>query len=122
MKTILVLDNDACVRALVRVILSNGYTVLESASAEQAIQRFQEHHGRIDLLIVDVLLPKSSGPRVATELLSLIPGLQVLLMYSYPPSMWSDQMIGELNDLPSGAVTKLEKPFFRQRCEARSSR
>lgn len=56
MYTILLLDDEALLMSLL-VRMLKYYTVIEAATAEQALRQFNDHERRIDLLIADVTLP-----------------------------------------------------------------
>jgi CheY-like chemotaxis protein len=111
-KTVLVLEDDVSILALVRLVVEqNGYAVLGATSAQEAFERFEENDGQVDLLIADVTLPVSSGIRVALELRSLLPNLRIILTSGFPESMWNGQDAAELDELPSDSVITLQKPF-----------
>ncbi|HSF33307.1 MAG TPA: response regulator [Candidatus Tectomicrobia bacterium] len=83
-ETILLLEDEAVVRDLVRQVLqATGYTVLEAANGEQAMQLSQAHRGPIHLLLADVVLPGLSGPEVAEQVAVARPELQVIYMSGY---------------------------------------
>lgn len=112
MKTVLVLEDDVSILALIRLVVEQkGYKVLEATSAEQAFQRFEENDAHVDLLITDVTLPVSSGIRVALELRALLPYLKIIITSGLPSAMWNDQDGAELDELPSDSVITLQKPF-----------
>jgi signal transduction histidine kinase/CheY-like chemotaxis protein len=80
---VLVVEDDADVRALVcRVLSRAGYEALE-ASGEAEAERLCLLHGNIELLIADVVLPKASGQQIARRLQQLRPGLNVLYISGY---------------------------------------
>jgi len=111
-KTVLVLEDDAPILALIRLVVENkGYAVLEATSAEQAFERFEEVDAAVHLLIADVTLPASSGLRVALELRSLLPYLKIIITSGFPKAMWDEQDAAELDELPSDSVITLQKPF-----------
>ncbi|MBR2033036.1 MAG: response regulator, partial [Alphaproteobacteria bacterium] len=59
-KHILVIDDDARLRALLqRFLRESGFFVSVSKSAEEARQLLQQY--AFDLLIVDVMMPEESG-------------------------------------------------------------
>lgn len=82
--TILVVDDDLPVRTLVRRILTHdGFTVLDSASAEDALAVCKRHRDPIHLVLTDIVLPKMSGFDLAGRLESAHPELKVLFMSGY---------------------------------------
>ena len=105
-ETILVVEDDAAVRQVTRVMLvRRGYTVLVAHDAEEAERVAKEHAGVIDLLLCDVVLPRRSGQYVAERLLVRRPRLRVLFMSGYSEDVILDQHI-----LAQGRVM-LAKPF-----------
>ncbi len=76
----LLVEDQAVVRRLVREILEQGgYTVLEAENAEQALAAAREP-GKIDLLLTDVVMPRMSGPEVARAIGGIRDDLRVLYM------------------------------------------
>jgi len=83
-ETILLVEDDDMVRTLVRETMENsGYRVLEASDPLEARARAANCRSAIQLLITDVVMPKSSGPELAKELLGIFPGLKVLYMSGY---------------------------------------
>ncbi len=82
--TILLAEDDAPVRELVRTMLSKkGHTVLCAANGEEALEMASTHAGTIDLLLTDVVLPGLNGREVAERLRAARPDLKVLYMSGY---------------------------------------
>ena len=110
---ILILEDNSSIMSLMRMILKPmGHKLLESATAEEALTRFEEIDRSVDLLIADVNLPDSSGVQVAMQLRSVLPRLRIILTSGYPPGMWNDQDNADYNELPSDCVMTLQKPFL----------
>lgn len=64
---ILVIDDESRMRKLVRDFLTKkGYAVLEAGNGEEAMEIFYEDK-EIDLLILDVMMPKMDGWEVCRE-------------------------------------------------------
>ena len=83
-ETVLVVEDDAQVRAVVLSILRRaGYVLLEANSAAQAFSVVEHHSAEIQLLLTDVVMPGLSGPELARELKSRRPRLKVLCMSGY---------------------------------------
>jgi CheY-like chemotaxis protein len=110
MKTLLVLEDDRSVMMILRLMLEQ-YSLIEASNAEQALHLFTDHDRRIDLLVADLTLPRSSGIQVALLLRSKSPTLPVILTSGYPVSAWSDRDSADLQRLGSTSVAILQKPF-----------
>jgi len=84
METILLVDDEAILRRLVRKILqTHGYTVLEASRGKDAIQICQQHEGPIHLLLTDVTMPEMNGRNLAERVTTLRPHTRVLYMSGY---------------------------------------
>jgi len=106
-ETILVLEDEARVRKLVcEVLAGRGYNVLEAVRGEEAIRIAAEHHGRIHLLLTDVVMPEMSGPQVLEQIRARHPNMKVLFMSGY-----TDEAMVHHGILDSGAPF-LQKPFL----------
>jgi DNA-binding response OmpR family regulator len=67
-RTVLVVDDDAPLRALCRATLDEaGFRVLEAADGDEALELIASD--RPDLILLDVVMPRLSGWAVAAELL-----------------------------------------------------
>jgi len=83
-ETVLVADDEASIRKLVRDTLEPlGYTIMEAANGEEALGVYNRSESRIDLLLTDVVMPKMTGKKLAEALLKQNPGLKVLYMSGY---------------------------------------
>ncbi len=68
-ETILVVDDEFEVRSLARDILeSNGFTVLEAASGEEALRLAEAHPHPIHLLLTDIVMPGINGGQLAERM------------------------------------------------------
>ncbi len=105
-ETILLVEDEPGVRQLVRDMLHRlGYTTLEAGGAVDALRIFEQHHGVIDLLLTDVIMPQMSGRELASRLRAVQPSLKVLYMSGYTDDMLAHHGVLEPN------VFLLPKPF-----------
>lgn len=104
--TILVVDDEPGIRALVAKILRREhYIVLEAGSATEAESVAAAHPGTIRLLLTDVMLPDRSGRHVAEQLTIAFSDLRVLYI-----SGFTDDESVRAGDFPPGSRF-LQKPF-----------
>jgi PAS domain S-box-containing protein len=83
-ETVLLVEDDERVRALVGNILKKGgYRVLEAEHAEAAAEISGAHHGTIDLLLTDVVMPGRNGRELAELIVRCRPSIRVLFMSGY---------------------------------------
>ncbi|GMO27974.1 MULTISPECIES: GAF domain-containing protein [Bradyrhizobium] len=82
-ETILVVEDDERVRSISSESLRElGYTVIEAASAKEAIRTIE--NGLVpDLLFTDVVMPDMTGAELAGELSKRYPALKVLFTTGY---------------------------------------
>jgi signal transduction histidine kinase/CheY-like chemotaxis protein len=106
METVLVVEDEKGIRALMRKILrKQGYNVLEASRGEEALRISAEHKEPIDLLLTDVVMPQMSGRELADQLKKARPSMKVLFVSGY-----SDDDLVQYGPLPSGSAF-LQKPF-----------
>jgi CheY-like chemotaxis protein len=83
-ETILLVEDEEMVRGLTRQILEEcGYTVLEAQNGVEALAVCEKHHGQIDLLMTDVVMPQMGGRELAEKLAHIYPQMQILFTSGY---------------------------------------
>jgi two-component system cell cycle sensor histidine kinase/response regulator CckA len=108
-ETLLVVEDAAAVRAVVRKLLEAcGYAVIEATSPREALDIARRRAGPIDLLLTDVVMPEMSGKALADGFAPLRPEARVLFMSGY-----TDDSIVRHGVLEPG-VNYLQKPFTRE--------
>ena len=107
-ETLLVVENEAAIRSLVKMALErHGYAVLSAESGSEALDLVAAHQGPIDLLITDVVMPDLRGPDLARRLVAERPGLTTLFMSGY----MDDALGDDTGSLPV-LVDFIHKPFL----------
>src|SRR5436309_8670181 len=104
--TVLVVEDDEQLRRLThRALAAQGYEVLEADRGRSALDIARRHKGPIDVLVTDLVMPDTNGPKLAETLRAARPGLRVLFMSGYP-----EGAIVHHGMLEAG-VAYLAKPF-----------
>jgi two-component system cell cycle sensor histidine kinase/response regulator CckA len=108
MRTVLVVDDERVVRGLMRRYLERtGWCVLESESAERALELVGQSGVRIDLVFCDLNLPGLSGSALCGRITALRPDLASrLVLTSGDPDAAAEELARESLHCPV-----LEKPF-----------
>ena len=110
-KTILLVDDEQSVRAIVVKILRRAkYNVIEAENGEAALKVADAHDGDIDVIVTDMYMPGMRGPELVQALAPRRPGLRALFMSGY-----ADQ--DARTAVPPGA-NFLHKPFSGQELTA----
>jgi CheY-like chemotaxis protein len=105
-ETVLVVEDEAPVRDLVRDILeAQGYQVITAGDGLEGLEVAQHHEGPIHLLLTDVVMPRLSGRALAEQLRPMRPEMRVLFTSGY-----ADDAIIHRGMLEEG-VDFLPKPF-----------
>jgi signal transduction histidine kinase/FixJ family two-component response regulator len=83
-ETILVAEDDDKIRQLSEIILTqNGYTVISARDGEDAVKKFIDHKDEIQLVIIDMIMPKKSGKEAYDEIKAVRPYVKVLFSSGY---------------------------------------
>jgi len=106
-RTILVVDDEAAQRDLIRAILhQEAYTVLEASDFDDALAVQQKHLGEVDLLLIDLSLPGGNGYDLSSALLAFEPHLKVLIVSGH-----AGAELCKFFDMPLTDMHFLQKPF-----------
>jgi two-component system, cell cycle sensor histidine kinase and response regulator CckA len=105
-ETILVAEDHDGLRLLALEILTNlGYQVLAAADGDQALHEFDAHQLSIGLMILDVMLPKLSGPEVYARISMKKPDIPVIFATGYSADL------AMLNRVQTHGLPVLQKPY-----------
>jgi two-component system cell cycle sensor histidine kinase/response regulator CckA len=106
--TVLVVDDILLARRIAARILSEeGYRVLEADGADEALEVLSEARGRVDLVLLDVVMPRGDGVALTKAIRADWPAQRLLYMSAYPAEIMARHGLKDLN------VPFLAKPFTR---------
>jgi signal transduction histidine kinase/HAMP domain-containing protein len=98
-ETILVVEDEPLLRDLANAILTNcGYQVLEAATGVEALNVWDRHEGRIQLLLTDMIMPEGmSGMELAQRLVTVRPSLKIIIASGYSMDELDNDFMRERN-------------------------
>ena len=84
-ETILLTEDEEEVRKLMKLVLEEaGYKVIEAVDGKEAMEKFRENKDSINLLLLDVIMPKINGKGVYEEAKKITPEIKALFSSGYP--------------------------------------
>jgi polar amino acid transport system substrate-binding protein len=84
-ETVLLIEDDHVVRTMTGIFLRDfGYSVIDAVDGEDALEKFAKHEREIDLLILDVMMPKKNGGQVYNAVKAVRPDIDILFVSGYP--------------------------------------
>jgi two-component system, cell cycle sensor histidine kinase and response regulator CckA len=105
-ETILLADDHDGVREMAQSVLkAKGYHVLLAHDGQEAVEIFTAHRDRISLVLLDVIMPRRSGPEVFAAIKALNPCVSVVFATGY------SNEIATLADMLERGVAVLRKPY-----------
>jgi len=105
-KTLMLVEDEEIVAVVSDQMLTRlGHKVFLARSGADALSIFQEHREKIDLVILDMIMPGMSGAETFEKLKAIDPGVNVLLSSGYTLNGQAEDM------LQRGCRGFIQKPF-----------
>jgi len=105
-RTVLIVDDDARVRDVIRdIVIERGYQVVTAENGERAIEEIERQH--FDLVLLDLVLPGLSGLEVLRKLKAEDDKVMVVIVTGY-----GDYPIA-LEAMSLGPLVVVRKPFLK---------
>ena len=87
-ETVLVAEDDASIRQFADSILRKfGYDVIFANDGADAVEKFKANSEKIDIIVMDMIMPIKSGKEAYEEIRKLRPDVKVLFMSGYSPDL-----------------------------------
>ncbi len=102
---ILLIDDEYIIRETNREMLEDlGYTVILAQDGEEGVEKFMENADSVDLVLLDMVMPKKNGYDTFKAMRAINPMLKVVVMSGFFRSEGVNELIQE------GACDFLQKP------------
>lgn len=114
-ETVLLVDDEEPIRQLGRELLeAMGYRVLEASDGDEAIKAYRKNQGDIDVVLLEMNMPKMGGDVASVRLKEINPDVKVLLVGSY------STINGEAREvLKRSCDGFIQKPFNMKRLSSK---
>jgi two-component system cell cycle sensor histidine kinase/response regulator CckA len=108
-ETVLVAEDDASIRTLLRVVLESfGYSVITAVDGEDSVVKFMENRDKIKLAILDMVMPKKSGKEAGEAIRKENSGTKILFMSGYT-----------MDIIKTDELTEYAADFIHKPCQPR---
>jgi CheY-like chemotaxis protein len=105
-ETILVAEDEESLQRLLKGMLTGlGYKVIITRDGETAVEAYSSHHDQIDLVILDMVMPRMGGREAYERIRTLRNDVPVLFMTGYSAEMAQTRFVAE-----TGAAF-IQKPY-----------
>lgn len=109
-KFVLVVDDDADVREITRLMLRKGdHQVIQAANGAEAVDVVRDRGDEIGAVLLDVMMPRMTGHEALPRIRELVPDMPVVFF-----SGFDRDEVAEHLDRASVHTTFLPKPFARE--------
>ena len=109
-ETVLLVDDEQIVLDVGKPMLERlGYQVLSAAGGREAIEVYHRQKGKIDLVILDLIMPDLAGGAVFDRLKEIDPEVKVLLASGYSREGQAERI------LRRGCKGFIQKPFSMEK-------
>ena len=105
-ETIFIVEDEEDLREMAKMQLEIlGYKVLIAEDGEEAVNIYKEEFEKIDLVILDMIMPKMNGPEVFQEFKIINPKVKTVITSGYSQDGKAAQI------LENGGIGFIQKPF-----------
>ena len=103
---VLLVDDEQMVLEVGKAILQRlGHAVVTAESGEEALEKFDHHHGAIGCVVLDLTMPGMDGKETFSRLRDLAPGLPIIIS----SGLSAEQVSAQFEESPATAF--IQKPY-----------
>ncbi len=114
MKKVLIAEDEAAIREIIAITLKRaGYDVTEACDGEEALALYTEKDGDIDVVLLDIMMPKLDGLEVCKRLRTISGTVGIIMLTA------KTQEMDKVSGLLMGADDYITKPFSPSELMAR---
>ncbi len=112
--TVLLVDDEKVIQEVCKELLENiGYKVFSAIDGKEALKLYRKNQNKIDLVLLDMIMPNMSGGEVYDRIKEINPCVKVLLSSGY-------SINGEATEiLKRGCDSFIQKPFDMKKLSAK---
>jgi PAS domain S-box-containing protein len=111
-ETILLAEDDEGLRNLASDVLDQlGYTVLLAKDGEEAVQMYTKNCERIDLLLLDVMMPRMGGPEAYEKMRQMGGAIPLIFMTGYSSDFVKDRFVKQNISIEALGADVIQKPY-----------
>ena len=104
---ILLVDDEEGVRRITaRALRRLGYKLSLCEDGEEAVEFMKKNHADVDIVVMDLIMPKMDGRTAFREMKKMDPGVRVIVMSGFAAESTAGECLHE------GAVDFIAKPFW----------
>jgi CheY-like chemotaxis protein len=103
---ILIIDDEEIIRSMTTELLEDlGYEVVSANNGNEGVRLFSEYRDKIDLVILDMVMPEMNGEECFRKIMKLNPQAKVIICSGYVNGANIDSLKNE------GVIDFIKKPF-----------
>ncbi|RLL53645.1 response regulator [Mariprofundus sp. EBB-1] len=91
-------DEESLLTATCEVLESLGYQVYTAMDGQQAVDIYESHQDKIDLVLLDIVMPQMGGALAARKMKTMNPAVKLMFVTGYDDKTFSDEGDNKLLD------------------------
>jgi PAS domain S-box-containing protein len=108
-ETILLVEDDKDVRSILALTLREvGYSIIEAGCGNEAVELFAANHEKIDLILMDVIMPNMNGKEAYNLISEKNPAVRIIFMSGYTADIIQNKGIVDED------INFIHKPISKQ--------